>query len=120
MFVLQSDLRSALQIAGIFCYLNPIHSDQRIPSRLSAPSIGAFSPSKTTALLRLRAFNGSANEPMVFKSNDKPSICTADELHYVSVPSSAWRLAVWRYIPPPQVSFLTFLCIYLSVKLHCV
>lgn len=102
MFVLQSDLRSALQIAGIFCYLNPIHSDQRIPSRLSAPSIGAFSPSKTTALLRLRAFNGSANEPMVFKSNDKPSICTADELHYVSVPSSAWRLAVWRYIPPPQ------------------
>ncbi|CAM8953425.1 unnamed protein product [Rhodiola kirilowii] len=36
----------------------------------------------------------------------KPSICTADELHYVSVANSDWRLALWRYTPPPppQVS----------------
>ncbi|KAK8986696.1 hypothetical protein V6N11_010247 [Hibiscus sabdariffa] len=33
---------------------------------------------------------------------DKPSICTADELHYVSIPNSDWRLALWRYHPPPQ------------------
>ncbi|XP_010496799.1 PREDICTED: uncharacterized protein LOC104773824 isoform X2 [Camelina sativa] len=32
----------------------------------------------------------------------KPSLCTADELHYVSVPNSDWRLALWRYLPPPQ------------------
>ncbi|GMI90171.1 hypothetical protein like AT1G15060 [Hibiscus trionum] len=34
--------------------------------------------------------------------SDKPSICTADELHYVSIPNSDWRLALWRYHPPPQ------------------
>ncbi|GLT48868.1 hypothetical protein SLA2020_224590 [Shorea laevis] len=32
----------------------------------------------------------------------KPSICTADELHYVNVHNSDWRLALWRYLPPPQ------------------
>ncbi|KAJ7532397.1 hypothetical protein O6H91_13G002200 [Diphasiastrum complanatum] len=30
----------------------------------------------------------------------KPEICTADELHYVSLPGSSWQLALWRYIPP--------------------
>lgn len=29
----------------------------------------------------------------------KPEICTADELHYVAVPKSDWRLALWRYLP---------------------
>lgn len=34
---------------------------------------------------------------------DLPEICTADELHYVSVHNSDWRLALWRYKPSPQV-----------------
>ncbi|KAI5054966.1 hypothetical protein GOP47_0030111 [Adiantum capillus-veneris] len=34
----------------------------------------------------------------------KPETCTADELHYVSVPGSLWRLALWRYFPHPQAS----------------
>ncbi|XP_024378196.1 uncharacterized protein [Physcomitrium patens] len=29
----------------------------------------------------------------------KPEICTADELHYVAVPKTTWRLALWRYRP---------------------
>lgn len=33
---------------------------------------------------------------------EKPQICTADELHYVAVPDSNWRLALWRYNPPPE------------------
>eukprot|EP00250_Pteridium_aquilinum_P022254 c25334_g2_i1 orf=260-2143(-) len=33
----------------------------------------------------------------------KPEICTADELHYVSVPGTPWKLALWRYPPHPQV-----------------
>ncbi|CAM6119148.1 unnamed protein product [Calypogeia fissa] len=33
---------------------------------------------------------------------DKPEICTADELHYVAVPGTTWRLALWRYRPPPN------------------
>ncbi|KAB8083042.1 hypothetical protein EE612_005115 [Oryza sativa] len=32
----------------------------------------------------------------------KPAICTADELHYVPVPGTEWRLALWRYRPPPE------------------
>ncbi|KAL3692264.1 hypothetical protein R1sor_005915 [Riccia sorocarpa] len=32
----------------------------------------------------------------------KPEICTADELHYVAVPGTNWRLALWRYHPPPK------------------
>lgn len=37
------------------------------------------------------------------KVSDKPSICTADELHYVPVPDSPWRLALWRYRPSSPV-----------------
>eukprot|EP01018_Ginkgo_biloba_P026032 Gb_11998 [translate_table: standard] len=33
---------------------------------------------------------------------EKPQICTADELHYVAVPGTDWRLALWRYNPSPQ------------------
>ncbi|XP_010416198.1 PREDICTED: uncharacterized protein LOC104702080 isoform X1 [Camelina sativa] len=29
-------------------------------------------------------------------------ICTADELHYVTVPNSDWRVALWRYLPSPK------------------
>ncbi|MCO5555868.1 hypothetical protein L7F22_009413 [Adiantum nelumboides] len=32
----------------------------------------------------------------------KPETCTADELHYVSVPGSLWKLALWRYFPHSQ------------------
>lgn len=35
------------------------------------------------------------------------SICTADELHYVSVPNSDWNLALWRYLPSPKVHSLS-------------
>ncbi|PHU08782.1 hypothetical protein BC332_20642 [Capsicum chinense] len=36
------------------------------------------------------------------KVSNKPAICTADELHYVSLNNCDWRLALWRYLPPPQ------------------
>jgi pimeloyl-ACP methyl ester carboxylesterase len=29
----------------------------------------------------------------------KPDMCTADELHYVPIPGTDWRLALWRYLP---------------------
>ncbi|KDP35169.1 hypothetical protein JCGZ_10703 [Jatropha curcas] len=32
----------------------------------------------------------------------KPEICTADELHYVPVSTSDWKLALWRYLPSPN------------------
>lgn len=48
-----------------------------------------------------RAFSTGAGD-VVEKIQEKPSICTADELHYVSVSNSDWRLALWRYSPSPQ------------------
>lgn len=32
----------------------------------------------------------------------KPAVCTADELHYVNVHISDWRIALWRYLPSRQ------------------
>ncbi|MED6132307.1 hypothetical protein PIB30_017741 [Stylosanthes scabra] len=62
-----------------------------------------------TPSFRLRAFtNGGAGDSSspaaaaAVKLPEKPSICTADELHYVSVSNSDWRLALWRYHPSPQ------------------
>ncbi|CAG7866963.1 unnamed protein product [Brassica rapa] len=51
---------------------------------------------RATKLFRPKAFSSSVKLPT------KPPLCTADELHYVSVPNSDWRLALWRYFPPPQ------------------
>ncbi|XP_070027522.1 uncharacterized protein [Nicotiana sylvestris] len=38
------------------------------------------------------------------KTSPKPSVCTADELHYVPLPNNEWKLALWRYLPSPQRS----------------
>ncbi|KAI7749616.1 hypothetical protein M8C21_030129 [Ambrosia artemisiifolia] len=88
MLMLQSDLRSAIQIAATYCYINPKH-------RYESPSpkpISIRTPS------RLRPIHATAVE----RVSEKPPICTADELHYVSIHNSDWRLALWRYKPPPQ------------------
>nr|XP_043634762.1 uncharacterized protein LOC122605858 isoform X2 [Erigeron canadensis] len=85
MMMLQSDLRSAIQIAATFCYINPR------PNRYETPPyrrVSVRTPVRTAALK--------------IEVSDKPPICTADELHYVSIHNSDWRLALWRYKPPPQ------------------
>ncbi|CAH8382439.1 unnamed protein product [Eruca vesicaria subsp. sativa] len=61
--------------------------------RRASSSVYLFS---TMKLFKPRAFSSSVKLPT------KPPLCTADELHYVSVPNSDWRLALWRYFPPPQ------------------
>lgn len=90
MAILQSDLRSLIQIAATFCYLKPSRFDPR-PDPCISVSTPPVRPS------RLCTTNAVA------KTAEKPSICTADELHYVSVDNSDWRLALWRYKPPPKV-----------------
>ena len=47
----------------------------------------------------------------------KPQICTADELHYVSIPGTDWKLALWRFLPPPEVKLSqgTFRYLFLYV-----
>lgn len=90
MVAVQPDLRSVIQIAATVCYLNPSRFDSR-------PDRRVFVRTPPASLKRLCVTNA------VVKTVEKPSICTADELHYVSVHNSDWRLALWRYKPLPKV-----------------
>lgn len=94
--IIQSDLRPALQIAASISRLNLVRTISASFSSVRIPRL--------TATVKVRAFSstgdGAAAEKKVLPS--KPSVCTADELHYVSVSGSDWRLALWRYTPPPQ------------------
>ncbi|KAL8229963.1 hypothetical protein R6Q57_014863 [Mikania cordata] len=67
----------------------PTASSIRLPSVVT---VRAFSTDETAIEIPI---NGE-------KVVNKPPICTADELHYVSVKNSDWRLALWRYHPSPQ------------------
>ncbi|KAL9352526.1 hypothetical protein Peur_055206 [Populus x canadensis] len=103
---IQSDIRSALHVANLI-FINP----NLILSRATASSARrSFSPRpllssyrriSTPTSFRARAFSSESTEPVV-KVPEKPPICTADELHYVSVSNSDWRPALWRYHPSPQ------------------
>lgn len=53
-------------------------------------------PSANGGTVLREAFEEAESAPL------KPETCTADELHYVSVPGSLWKLALWRYFPHPQ------------------
>ena len=83
----QSDmLRFSQQFSSIFRHISssPLNYRHHVP-----------------LLLMVKAFSNDAVQKVV----NKPSICTADELHYVHVSDSDWRLALWRYHPNPKVFF---------------
>ncbi|XP_011022532.1 PREDICTED: uncharacterized protein LOC105124275 isoform X2 [Populus euphratica] len=103
---IQSDIRSALHATNIIIS-NPslilsraTSSSARWPFS-SRPLISLHYRISTPESFRVRAFSTESTEPVV-RVPDKPPICTADELHYVSVSNSDWRLALWRYHPSPQ------------------
>ena len=107
MVLIQSEMRSALQIATTFAYLRPNHV-------LVSRGVAAFRPpllpprlananANAKVKVKVRAFSTDEREMEGSAVAKKPSVCTADELHYVSVSNSDWRLALWRYTPPPQV-----------------
>ncbi|PWA76356.1 hypothetical protein CTI12_AA235660 [Artemisia annua] len=91
MFILQSDIRSAIQIAATYYSIN------NNPKRSCLESKPPVNIRTTTT--RLKPLHASS---AVERLADKPPICTADELHYVSIHNSDWRLALWRYKPPKQ------------------
>ncbi|XWS68820.1 hypothetical protein CRYUN_Cryun04dG0125500 [Craigia yunnanensis] len=93
-FQIQSDIRSALHIASSTFRSLSHRRTFTLPGRLLPPHFRSKSTSSFRPLPR--AFSNDASVP------DKPSICTADEPHYVSLPNSDWRVALWRYHPPPQ------------------
>ncbi|KAL9679819.1 hypothetical protein QQ045_017689 [Rhodiola kirilowii] len=90
MAVIHSDIRSAFRVASAFRSLRP-----DIISR-------GFFATISRSWVAVRAFNSGNDTTLVNKVLNKPSICTADELHYVSIANSDWRLALWRYTPPPH------------------
>ncbi|XP_020522370.1 uncharacterized protein LOC18433607 isoform X1 [Amborella trichopoda] len=120
MHLLQADVRWALQAGVEFCYLRTTnhhhhhhhHHHHPIPSTFSLyrskdnnTSFSLYSYSFS----RNRPWNrGSSVRPMYAVTRveeveeEKPAVCTADELHYVPVPGTNWRLSLWRYTPLPE------------------
>ncbi|CAM8948193.1 unnamed protein product [Rhodiola kirilowii] len=93
MAVIHSDIRSAFRVASAF----------RTPKSLRPDIISrGFFATTSRSWVAVRAFNSGNDTTLVNKVLNKPSICTADELHYVSIANSDWRFALWRYTPPPH------------------
>ncbi|KAG7973809.1 hypothetical protein I3843_06G015700 [Carya illinoinensis] len=105
---IRSDIRSAMHMAtSTFLSLSPkVLNSSRAAARRALPfssSISSSFTAATTTSLSLRGFSSTDSvSDAVLKAPELPSICTADELHYVSVSSSDWKLALWRYHPSPQ------------------
>ncbi|KAG5608282.1 hypothetical protein H5410_019563 [Solanum commersonii] len=105
-YPIQSDIRSAIQIAAVFRHHNHYHHLTNHRRRLR-PAVISYRNSPNccftvNSAFKLRAFTTNDGDTTAQKVCNKPSLCTADELHYVSVNNSDWKLALWRYIPPPQ------------------
>ncbi|CAO2198014.1 unnamed protein product [Urochloa humidicola] len=70
-------------------------------SARASPPPSSPSPSPTGAVVSAGA-SAAAAAAACEQGAAKPAICTADELHYAPVPGTEWRLALWRYRPPPE------------------
>ncbi|XP_031100707.1 uncharacterized protein LOC116004692 isoform X2 [Ipomoea triloba] len=112
-FTIHSDVRSAIQIASALSRRGGGQPQQRrllgpISVAFGSPCRGSSAATAERMRVRVRAFstdNAGIDEVESVEAKklpSKPSVCTADELHYVSANNSDWRLALWRYIPPPQ------------------
>jgi hypothetical protein len=99
MAVFQLDIRPATRIAGVLALYHLKNSAPSDP-RPNILRIGSSARNIT------RPGNGLAVTKNAEKNNKKPDTCTADELHYVTVSNSEWKLALWRYLPSPKVLVL--------------
>ncbi|CAH9104770.1 unnamed protein product [Cuscuta epithymum] len=107
-FTMHSDVRSAIQIASRFRRRGGQPRRLLFPISIAFGSRFGGSVAAVDASAKARAFStGNSGKDELEsveakKMCEKPSICTADELHYVSANNSPWRLALWRYVPPPE------------------
>lgn len=77
-------------IGTAFCYIKPPRPDPKHETRIMSS--------------HYHCRRGSpAKKHWEIKDANSQSICTADELHSVSVSNSDWKLALWRYLPSPKV-----------------
>lgn len=111
MATIQSDMRFALLHLASSSSSSSLSSSSVVSPTSVIRSLGPNLIRPRAAMARralmtsfgLRAFSTGAGNDAVVKVSEKPAICTADEIHYVSVPNSDWRLALWRYHPLPKV-----------------
>ncbi|XP_066312358.1 uncharacterized protein [Miscanthus floridulus] len=108
-----ADLRAFLAAAAV-AHLSSSRASRTSPcARPPPPGFRAFassrtspppsSPSQTGAVASASAAAAAAAAAAACEHvAEKPAICTADELHYAPVPGTEWRLALWRYRPPPE------------------
>ncbi|KAG2599948.1 hypothetical protein PVAP13_5KG485300 [Panicum virgatum] len=104
-----SDLRAFLAAAAV-AHLSSSLASRASPCAappLPAPRLRAFASSRASAPSSSPAgaaalAGASAAAAACEQAAAKPAICTADELHYAPVPGTEWRLALWRYRPPPE------------------
>ncbi|KAK9051083.1 hypothetical protein SSX86_027709 [Deinandra increscens subsp. villosa] len=87
----------------------PDRSSQMASSSYTAlRRLPPLSSIRLTSFVTVRAFSTDETATDIEingeKVSNKPSICTADELHYVFVKNSDWKLALWRYHPSPQAT----------------
>lgn len=76
-------------IGTAFCYIKPPRPDPKHETRIMSS--------------HYHCRRGSpAKKHWEIKDANSQSICTADELHSVSVSNSDWKLALWRYLPSPK------------------
>ncbi|KMZ75674.1 hypothetical protein ZOSMA_111G00250 [Zostera marina] len=71
----------------------------RIPVRSSFSSLRA---SSSPASSESEPAESGSNSSKIELNKEKEEVCTADELHYVDVPGTEWKIALWRYIPCPK------------------
>ncbi|XP_008462198.1 uncharacterized protein LOC103500486 isoform X2 [Cucumis melo] len=90
LYLFRFDLSSIGRSDNRGCYLRRFRGQGQLE-----PS-WALRRRNVVAVKSVKAFYGGA-----YGLNDNKTglICTADELHYVSVPNSDWKLALWRYVP---------------------
>lgn len=72
---------------------DPNHKTQMVPASFRRRRVLPPCPARPGALKGVR---------MEKRGEKRRSICTADELHRVSVSNSDWKLALWRYLPSPE------------------
>ncbi|KAK7380063.1 hypothetical protein VNO78_32432 [Psophocarpus tetragonolobus] len=80
-------------ISAGFCWVDPKHKTRTVTSLFHCRRTSPPCPARNAA------FHGVRMEK---KGDKRRSICTADELHRVSVSNSDWKLALWRYRPSPE------------------
>ncbi|XP_062117022.1 uncharacterized protein LOC133830920 [Humulus lupulus] len=111
---LHSDLRSV----AAFAFGNSKGPNPGFRPDLTPESARILTLCRRRRSLGVRA---SSNGAAVEKSKDNRfSICTADEVHFVKAPNSDWSLALWRYLPYPEMEYIRAHCKSKDGKLHAI